>query len=90
MCCLFHFYHIKHRSRRKYLSVGLFKFSYLSHVKIKINLSDFFSIISQFTLLFQVQHVVEDGKVLFFIYSEEVISKGAEITIPFDFDYQER
>jgi histone-lysine N-methyltransferase MLL5 len=37
----------------------------------------------------EVQHVVENGRIHFYVYSSKGISKGAEITIPFDFNYQE-
>lgn len=32
---------------------------------------------------------MENGKVLFYLYSLKEIPHGAEITIPFDFNYQD-
>jgi hypothetical protein len=33
--------------------------------------------------------VVENGNLRFYIYSSRCISKGAELTIPFDFSYKD-
>lgn len=35
----------------------------------------------------QVRHVFDGGNVRFFIYATKSIVRGAEITVPFDFNY---
>jgi len=40
-------------------------------------------------LFVQVQHVWENDHVHFYIYASKHIAKGSEVTIPFDFNYEE-
>ena len=41
-------------------------------------------------LAFQIRHAVENGKINFFVYSTSNITKGTELTIPFDYDSKDR
>ena len=43
----------------------------------------------EFSLCFQVRHFLDGNQVYFYIFTIKSIPKGYEITIPFDFSYQQ-